>query len=165
MWDEIASPFPNFNGATVEVWEWISTFISHFSGHVITSGIKVNACDKTGPNYTKRDFVRCSVKQPPKMLWTFEMFWALRRKSVSEGDCFFVQHSLVLGYFMKSWNWTFQPDIVLIIVNDIFQHKGHLHVVCIDLPNFWRGQYFVPEYQFINFHVSWPFHIILDSDV
>ena len=24
MWDEITYPFPNFNGATVEVWEWIS---------------------------------------------------------------------------------------------------------------------------------------------
>ena len=30
VWDEIAYPFPNFNGCTVEVWEWISNFISHF---------------------------------------------------------------------------------------------------------------------------------------
>ena len=35
--DEITYPFPTFNGATVEVWEWISKFISHFTGnHVIT---------------------------------------------------------------------------------------------------------------------------------
>ena len=27
---------PEFNGATVEVWEWISNFILHFNGHVIT---------------------------------------------------------------------------------------------------------------------------------
>ena len=27
VWDEITNPFPNFNGYTVEVWEWISTFI------------------------------------------------------------------------------------------------------------------------------------------
>ena len=27
---------PNLNGATVEVWEWISNFIPHFTGHVIT---------------------------------------------------------------------------------------------------------------------------------
>ena len=32
---EITYLFPNFNGATVEVWEWISNFISHFIGHVI----------------------------------------------------------------------------------------------------------------------------------
>ena len=36
MWDEMTYPFPNFNGCTVEVWEWINNFISHFSVHVIT---------------------------------------------------------------------------------------------------------------------------------
>ena len=35
MLDEITYPFPNFNGSTVEVWEWISNFILHFTGHVI----------------------------------------------------------------------------------------------------------------------------------
>ena len=34
--DEITYPFLNFNGGTVEVWEWIIDFISHFTGHVIT---------------------------------------------------------------------------------------------------------------------------------
>ena len=36
MWDEITYPFPNFNGATVEVWERISNFIPHFIMDVIT---------------------------------------------------------------------------------------------------------------------------------
>ena len=36
VWDEITYPFPNFNGFTVEVWEWISIFIPHFTRHVIT---------------------------------------------------------------------------------------------------------------------------------
>ena len=36
VWDEITYPFPNFNGYTVEVWEWISNFIPHFTGHMIT---------------------------------------------------------------------------------------------------------------------------------
>ena len=36
MWDEITYPFLNFNGATVEVLEWISNFIPHFTEHVIT---------------------------------------------------------------------------------------------------------------------------------
>ena len=35
-WDEITNPFPNFNGAVVEVWEWISNFTPHFIGYVIT---------------------------------------------------------------------------------------------------------------------------------
>ena len=30
MWDEITFPFPNFNGANVEVWGWIRNFITHF---------------------------------------------------------------------------------------------------------------------------------------
>ena len=30
VWDEITYAFPNFNGATVEVWELISNFIPHF---------------------------------------------------------------------------------------------------------------------------------------
>ena len=36
MWDEITYPFPNFNGYTVEVWEWMNNFILHFIKHVIT---------------------------------------------------------------------------------------------------------------------------------
>ena len=30
VWDEITCPFPTFNGATVEVWEWLSKLIPHF---------------------------------------------------------------------------------------------------------------------------------------
>ena len=30
VWDEITSPFQNFNGGTVEVWEWIRNFIPRF---------------------------------------------------------------------------------------------------------------------------------------
>ena len=36
VWDEITYPFPNFNGAAVEVWEWLSNFIPHFTRYVIT---------------------------------------------------------------------------------------------------------------------------------
>ena len=36
MWDEIAYKFLNFNGSTVEVKEWISSFIPYFTVHVIT---------------------------------------------------------------------------------------------------------------------------------
>ena len=36
VWDVITYPFPNFNGATVEVWEWIINFTTHFTGHVIS---------------------------------------------------------------------------------------------------------------------------------
>ena len=36
MWDEITYQFLNFNGATVEVYECISNFAPHFTGHLIT---------------------------------------------------------------------------------------------------------------------------------
>ena len=36
VWDEIIYPFPNLNGSTVEVWEWINNFTPHFTEHVIT---------------------------------------------------------------------------------------------------------------------------------
>ena len=30
VWDEITYSFPSFNSCTVEVWEWVNVFISHF---------------------------------------------------------------------------------------------------------------------------------------
>ena len=36
VWDEIAYPVPNFNGWTIEVWEWISNSITHLIMDVIT---------------------------------------------------------------------------------------------------------------------------------
>ena len=52
VWDVITNPFPNFNGGTVEVWEWISNFIPPFTRHVITYpcwGKKLNHVSKSGP--------------------------------------------------------------------------------------------------------------------
>ena len=36
VWNEITYPFPNFNGGTVEVWEWISNYIPRVIMDVIT---------------------------------------------------------------------------------------------------------------------------------
>ena len=36
VWDEITYPFTNFNGCSVEVWEWISNSIPHFIMDLIT---------------------------------------------------------------------------------------------------------------------------------
>ena len=45
MRDEITDPLPNFNNFVVEVWEWISNFIPHFTGHdVITYPCWENVC-------------------------------------------------------------------------------------------------------------------------
>ena len=36
MWDAITYPFLIFNGSAIEVLEWISYLIPHFTGHAIT---------------------------------------------------------------------------------------------------------------------------------
>ena len=36
VWDEITYPLPNFNCCTADIWEWVSNFIPHFTGHVTT---------------------------------------------------------------------------------------------------------------------------------
>ena len=35
VWDVITYPFPNFNGSTVEVCEWMKNVISYLAGQVI----------------------------------------------------------------------------------------------------------------------------------
>ena len=47
VWDEITYPFPNFDGCTAEVWEWISNCNPHSSGHVITY-----PCSDSGDQFT-----------------------------------------------------------------------------------------------------------------
>ena len=69
MWDKITYPFPNFNGApvevwewisdciphfTVEVWEWISDCIPHFTWHMITCPCWLNHVIKRDPWYHAR---------------------------------------------------------------------------------------------------------------
>ena len=49
MWDEITYPFPNFNGSTIEVWEWISKISLHLAAHVtIYLGLQLIHVGKTG---------------------------------------------------------------------------------------------------------------------
>ena len=45
----ITYPFPNFTGCTVEVWAWITTILSHFTGYAISypclhAMIKIKQC-------------------------------------------------------------------------------------------------------------------------
>ena len=49
VWDEITYPFPNFNGATVEVWEWLSIFIPHF----VMDELLIHAWIKVDPGYIR----------------------------------------------------------------------------------------------------------------
>ena len=48
MWDEIIYPIPNFNGCTVEVWEWKSNFVLGCN-FLSMLGLKVDHVSKRGP--------------------------------------------------------------------------------------------------------------------
>ena len=50
MCNQITYPFPNLNGTTVEGWEWISNFIPHFTGHVITYHVKMAPANRSNTN-------------------------------------------------------------------------------------------------------------------
>ena len=53
VWHEITYPFPNFNGATIEVWEWISNFIPQFyraCDYLSMLVLKLNHVSKRGPS-------------------------------------------------------------------------------------------------------------------
>ena len=54
VWDEISYPFPNFNGCTVEVYEWISNFILHFYSacdYLSVLGLNLNRVSKKDPRW------------------------------------------------------------------------------------------------------------------
>ena len=54
VWYEIIYPFPNFNGADVEVWEWISNCIPRFTRHVVECrNVKGQLELKTWDKYNK----------------------------------------------------------------------------------------------------------------
>ena len=54
MWDEITNPFPNFNGAAIEIWEWISKFIPHYMTDVITDRWSTNIFQRCFSNTDAR---------------------------------------------------------------------------------------------------------------
>ena len=60
--NEITHIFLNFNGATVEVWEWISNFTPQFTGHVI-----IYRCRKI--HFSKR-----GLRSLIEILWICKMF-------------------------------------------------------------------------------------------
>ena len=92
VWDEIIYPFLNCNGATVEVEEWISNFIPHFTGacdYLSMLGFKLNHVSKSGHWYpylaevwllAQQMCTRCSshVGTAQMMWWLRGSWWVCR---------------------------------------------------------------------------------------
>ena len=85
VWDEIHYPFPNFNGRTVEVWEWIMNFIAHFNGcyYISIPRLKLIHVIKRVPDVT-------NPLPEPKLTYHQRSFVAFTRDQ-----------------FHKKWPWTF----------------------------------------------------------
>ena len=64
--DEITYPFPNFNGCTVEVWEWKTNFIPHFIMDLITYPCWDWHVGKRGPRFLHG---QCITPVPMKWTW------------------------------------------------------------------------------------------------
>ena len=80
VWDEITYSLPNFNGATIEVWEWISNFIPHFTGHVITYPCCETVLVK-GPTDVLCTLSLHSHTQIINSLWPGDTIWWHRSRS------------------------------------------------------------------------------------
>ena len=75
----ITYPFTNFNGCTVEVWERISNFIPHFTGHVITY-----------PRWDKINSVLCTLDYCIGSEWLYDLlmyiYWTTQHRKYLNGD-------------------------------------------------------------------------------
>ena len=91
--------FPNFNGAAVEVREWINDFIPHFTGFLITYQPKQTFCKYVcclllqiqlfshcsspavqGPGLVKKSTINPRCEHAYSLTWMFNMgiFWQSR---------------------------------------------------------------------------------------
>ena len=81
VWDQITYPFPNINGCTVEVWEWINNFIPRIIMKVINSsmlGLKLYLVNKRGQcRNNEKKFGARTVNS----LWPCDTTWQHRSGS------------------------------------------------------------------------------------
>ena len=60
LWDEITYPFPNIDGCTIEIWEWISNSIPYFVVDVIIYVSKEPPEDSIGTKIQLQRDPNCS---------------------------------------------------------------------------------------------------------
>ena len=112
--NKLLHPFPNFNGATIEVWECISNFIPHLPGHMMTypcRDLRLTISIKGAPDVISGDegafeerITRCRAQQ--KSTWcNFMVVFKL-------GGCHSQWHGLVksheLSKYLSSWSLRFE---------------------------------------------------------
>ena len=121
MWDEIPHPFPNFNGATVEVWEWISDLIPHlYNGCSYLSMLesKFTHDSKWGP---------CIVNHK-NTLWVLTP-WILRRHDKLLAD---QRPRDIHIYSVLQQQW----PVSSLNIDVVFKFSIKIIFICITLPKF-----------------------------
>ena len=143
MWDVITYPFPNFNGATVEVWEWISNFIhtvevwewiSNYIPHFIIDVITYPWCIYLSPDFIIRWMTYLLERQQLNLTLQARrlgwILWISRNEKAyydtKRKDLFFHDGNK-WRYFPRYW--PFVRGINRSLVNS--SHKGQ-----------WRGAFF-----------------------
>ena len=96
MWDEINYPAPMFNSATIDVWDWISYFMTHFIGCMITSFLTPVAHDtriiKCVPWHSpESNFTHVTDQVHKHFLWNYfqvnateSLWWYINSGSANE---------------------------------------------------------------------------------
>ena len=134
MWEDITFLFPNFNGCTVEVWEWISNFISHFTEHVITYpclGLKLNYVSKRSPGVAielSRDRVIVSLFVS---IFMWKMYFSLRASSRYELYNFCMND--IFGDMFQALTDIQQYDVWVQMLTIYVYTYLLLHVLCCDI--------------------------------
>ena len=109
VWGEITYPFPNFNGCTVELWEWISNSISPFydgCNYLSMMGLKFNYINKRGPwtplapSSTIIYSWHPSIKQHTNISWT--SVGTVMTLTIMSHDCLTLKHREMHGYVVST---------------------------------------------------------------
>ena len=101
VWDEITYPFRNFNGATVEVWEWMINFTLHITGHVNTFlRLKLIHISKSAPRSTIMWVFFCFVNSRITKRFMYRNYYIWRHANTQIHTVF------ILLLYHNETNWT-----------------------------------------------------------
>ena len=145
VWDEITYPFPNFNGCTMEVWEWISNFIPHtlYNGcnYLPMLGLKLIHVSKRG------DLNKMSTFYWMKFHWSFWSsnrhwfwYWSLGRCT---GDNPFPKSVITLHMMTSSNGNTFR--VTGHLCGKFTGHRWISHTKASDVE-LWCLLWYAPEW-------------------
>ena len=136
VWDKITCPFPNFNGATVEVWEWISNFIPHFIMYIIT--------------YPGTPYQTCFLQSVYGRRWFRIPWWRHQLETFSALLAFCKGNSPVTSEFPSQRPVTRSFDVFFLRLNkqwnkqsdagDFGRHRAHYDAIVM-LQTRWRQPY------------------------